>query len=417
MKNFLHCFLVLLSFAVLCGCGDSKSKVSNLDSRVVPIFEKKVLLSEENYSFTDTYDLYLPVSDGWIALAQGYNFEQGYSYSIIVKLDEQGSKIWETSFGNNIDGAYYDRYGSVIEVSDGYIVGGGATDLTLKCDKYGNVVWAKELGIRAIIADDAGFVGVGGGKTPSVNTIFIAQYDIDGNVIWEKPLGDDLKLFQYALSVDIGQILKVPNGYLLVGGWPTLGLDVPPNNAWDGLDLIPHPGDYHYFIASIGADGTFRWQRTMKMNVGNVAVLKDGIIALGQIYDADYNPIPVVEKYDFELNSIWKRRYEKYDGVGTGFYSVVATGGDVFVFGSIFWGRTAFILGINPANGKLFWEDEFQGQYTDEYGNKCITDYSGLFITGQYLSLLEFDHSFGKSGTYAEYQLKNINLRQYSLSN
>ena len=412
MKKIFALFIATLVLTAICGCGRSKNKGSDVGSGGIPVFDKQVSWGEESYGFLENYGLYQPVSDGWIALG-GRDFNL-----VIVKLDEEGSKIWETSFETRVGDLYSS---SVIEAPDGYIVNNpSVSSLTFKCDIDGNVVWAKNLGIHLAIADDsdgadgAGFVGVGGEKTPYVSTIFIAQYDFDGNLIREKPLGDDLKLFQYALGVNIHKILKVPNGYFLVGGWGTFGIDLPPPNAWDGLDLIPHPGDYHYFIASVGADGTFRWQKTMKMNVGDVAVLKDGIVALGQIYDAGYNSIPVIEKYDFELNSVWMRRYEKYDGVGDGFISVAAAGEDIFVSGSVFWGRTAFILGIKQANGKLFWEDELTGEYIDEDRNICRIDYSRIFITGEFLSLFEFDQNWGNSGTYAEYSRKTY-LRQYSL--
>jgi len=407
MKKLFALFVTTLVLAALCGCGGSNSANSDVGLSVIPAFDKHVSWGAESYNYTERYGFYQAVSDGWIALG-GYNYGPA-----IVKFDEQGSKIWETSLGDHVGDTYYDWQSFVIEAPDGYIVGNGYYfSFTVKCDKDGNVVWVKDLGIGVAIGNGAGFVGVGGGKTPYISTIFIAQYDFDGNVVWEKPLGDDLKLFQYALAIDISKILIVPNGYFLVGGWSTVGLDLPPHDAWDGLDLIPDPGDYQDFIASVGVDGTFRWQKTMQMNVGDVAVLKDGIVALGQIYDDNYRSVPIVEKYDFELKSIWRRSYEKYDRVGDGFNSVAVVGDDIFVSGGTVWGYWAVLLGIDSTNGKLLWEDSFPGKYTDEYGNQCQIEHSRIFASNQYLSLLEFDYHYGD--TVLDNYMK-IYLRQYGL--
>jgi len=311
------------------------------------------------------YNDILPVADGWIAVGELYD---EHLDAIIAKYDKHGKRIWERVFGisDNLDVFY-----SVMEISGGYIVIsrlslpdiGPNIPAIIKFDKKGNLIWVKDLSINALAINEAGFVGVGGKKTANVDTLFIAQFDTDGNIIWKKPIGDNIsldgKVFSYMDEVlHISKIFNGPDGYFLYGKSTYI-------YKYYGDMLSAEPG----FIAFLNKDGDFYWQRPVDINgVKDIILIEDGFIVAGEVYDA-YPNLPLVKKYDLEMNLTWEILYEKNSD--SCFFKIVEVGNDIFVsaFRAIDGG--SFVSGIS-AEGKKFWD-------SDAHINDKYTLYNNIF--------------------------------------
>jgi hypothetical protein len=165
----------------------------------------------------------------------------GYDYWI-VKIDENGNKIWDKRFG----GLYEDYASAVVAVpGGGYLVAGysssgvggdktqdsrGWTDYWLvKIDENGNKIWDKRFGglyedyASAVVAVPGGgylVAGysespIGGDKTQNSWGDFdqwLVKIDEDGNKLWDRRFGG----FDYD---EAASVVAVPGGgYLVVGG-------------------------------------------------------------------------------------------------------------------------------------------------------------------------------------------------------
>jgi PKD repeat protein len=149
--------------------------------------------------------LAVPSSDGtYIANVSGFDIIAGSITNLLLKLDSTGGIVWQKSFSVPT-GAFS---GSIVPASDGgYLYQGafnpdpegtGTTDILIaKVDGSGDVTWQKTYGGAK---DDSGFLlPITGGYILSGSTksysaegnenAFLAKLDVNGNVIWAKTYG------------------------------------------------------------------------------------------------------------------------------------------------------------------------------------------------------------------------------------
>ncbi|HMJ91933.1 MAG TPA: hypothetical protein VK530_19060 [Candidatus Acidoferrum sp.] len=203
---------------------------------------------------------------------------QGGGDCWMVKLDAGGNKQWERSFG----GTELDRVNDVQQTSDGgYIVGstshsgisgnktsaslGGADYWVLKLDANGNKQWERSFGgsqvddLRAVQqTSDGGFVlggfsasSVSGNKTSaafgSAGDYWIVKLDANGNKQWDKTYGgtdaDELHAVQqtidggfivggHSFSITSGNKISATLGSGTSDSW-VLKLDASGNKQWE----------------------------------------------------------------------------------------------------------------------------------------------------------------------------------------
>ena len=208
----------------------------------------------------------------------------GYENIFIVKYDASGNVVWAKSAG----GSSYD-YGVGISVDasgNSYITGyfssptiifdtitltnknntGNTTDIFIaKYDVQGNVIWAKSVGGtgndmgQGISIDASGNSYITGyfssptitfGLTTLSNNgsdnIFIAKYDTSGNVVWAKSAGESYSDVGYSISVDA-------NGNSYITGYfssPTITF---------GSDTLSNNGSGNIFIAKLASSDCFSY--------------------------------------------------------------------------------------------------------------------------------------------------------------
>ncbi|MCD6220092.1 PQQ-binding-like beta-propeller repeat protein, partial [Candidatus Calescamantes bacterium] len=156
------------------------------------------------------YDLPQPhalqtLPDGNIIIAgDTYSYGAGLSDIYVIKIDKDGNKIWEKTFG----GRGIDLVNALQTLPDGNIIiagvsesyGAGYSDIyVIKIDKDGNKIWEKTFGEskddeanalqvlpdgNIIIAGVTESYGAGG------QDFYVIKIDKDGNKIWEKTFGE-----------------------------------------------------------------------------------------------------------------------------------------------------------------------------------------------------------------------------------
>lgn len=221
-------------------------------------------------------------SDGGYFFA-GYtnSFGNGLYDYWLVKLDENGQKIWEKTYGTvkaNV-GLYGDVTSDEGYVLTGYTIPDGKTDKDvwlLKTNSNGDSLWSvtfddsmNQSANYLQETNDGGFVLVGETRGQNTNIdILIIKTDANGNMVWTNTL----------IESNIDQAFSIKetgDGYILIGTTTSLGkgdkdiwlnkLDQFGNVVWQktyggealeyGFDVVP-VSDGYVFTGSTSSFGT-----------------------------------------------------------------------------------------------------------------------------------------------------------------
>jgi hypothetical protein len=325
----------------------------------------------------DCYYFVAAVSDGVIAVGRSYGDSfgsgdwtgvtgKGEEDAIIVKYDNAGNVVWKKNFG----GSGFDRYYSVMAVSDGVIATGFS-------DGFGSGDWA---GVTGKGSEDA----------------IIVKYDPDGNVVWKKNFGGGS--YDRYLSV-----AAVSDGVIAAGYSNAFG-------AGDWEDTKGNIGD-DAIVVKYDFDGAVQWKKNFGGRGndfhGTVTAVADGIVAVGHstVFNSSFaagdwtgvegkgeEDVTIV-KYDLAGNVVWKKNF---GGSSSDFgRSVAAVSDGVIVvgyslpnsFGSGDWAGVEG-KGINDAiivkydlNGTLQWKKNFGGGSNDIYASVAAVS-DGVVVVG-----------------------------------
>jgi hypothetical protein len=213
----------------------------------------------------------------------------------LVKFSSEGNFIWAHVFGGNFNDEGYalatDNFGNVYMTGyfsdeidfdpspdDTFFVsaGLGVGDIFItKYDPDGNFIWGFPIGDmftdegRDIVFDPAGFIYLSGGFVGTVDSdpgpdlfelspasfasdIFLAKYDLDGNLVWAENIGG-------TSSEDLQAITLSNSGNLQLTGGFSSTTDLDPS-----ADLAEHAslGYTDLFLASYDTDGNYLWSHS-----------------------------------------------------------------------------------------------------------------------------------------------------------
>ncbi len=229
--------------------GNANAYIIKLDTNGNKIWEKTHggNLGEYVFSIQQTTD------GGFIAAGGTLSMGAGDQDFYVLKLDANGDKLWEKAYG----GINEDFARSIQQTNDGgYIVAGetnsfgaGSTDFyVIKLDQNGNKVWEKTFGgsnrdvaFSIQQTGEGGYIVTGGtlsfgaGSTDS----YVIKLDATGNKIWEKTFG--------GISEDgTNSIQQTTDGGYIVAG-PTYSFGA---------------GSYDAYIIKLDASGNKIWEKT-----------------------------------------------------------------------------------------------------------------------------------------------------------
>ena len=174
---------------------------------------------------------------GFIMLGETSSYGAGWNDIWLVKLDQDGSVIWNTTYGGSANEAGY----AAIETGDGYLLVGTSESFgnnliegyVVKVDSGGNLEWEKTYGgasddyIQSITETEQGYIAVG--YTTSTGTgesdIWVFSISPTGDLLEETFYGGSLRdrVYQIEPTSDGGYILvgftwsfgASGNGYLI----------------------------------------------------------------------------------------------------------------------------------------------------------------------------------------------------------
>ena len=328
---------------------------------------------------------FIEVDDGWLATGTDLYYRPEYlpgaaqsRIGFIVKFNKNGVKLWErflTTTGTGIIGEFW----STIEIADGYLLqmyygrtsGGMPAQamsphpdiISIKFNKNGDLAWAKDLGINHAVANETGFVGIGGLKEATGKNVAIIQYDANGEEIWQSNIGSDLEFAKnYGLTANaiaLGKIYLLPDnkGFLIRGSHL---------NYYEYSDLTMGPG-YSWiagFVASVTADGDLRWQKNQydMYEIDELIVVEDGFIAMGSTFPevGPMQPIQLlrsIKKYDFNFTLVNETSYDHFYYENNSI-NAIKIGDDYFFNANYSDGyASSVVIGLNT-NGEVVFESD-----------------------------------------------------------
>ncbi len=276
----------------------------------------------------------------FVVVGTSSSFGAGQAQVYILKIDQQGNKIWEKTIGENKDVAA----SNIRNTTDGnFIITGNTKDtpdnsrdaLLLKVDKDGNLLWKKHYGTAngesaggITLTPEGGYIFTGTDANSTTNdfNIYCVKTDADGNAIWTKDFGGS--------SQEGGStIIRTEDGGYMISGY-TVSYGA---GAEDG------------FLVKINADGSEQWHKA----------------------------------FGYEHNDRFASVVQMPDG------GYMAAGSTVNFFNVNYTYTDAYLVRTD-SNGNLLWSKTFGGDKSDGFGRLLVAD------DGAYATLGNTD-SYGQS--------------------
>src|SRR5688572_5186885 len=330
---------------------------------------------------------YILISSSWSPISgdKTQASKGGYDYWII-KLDANGNKIWDRTFGGNEED--FPTY--IQQTSDGgYILGGysvsgisgdksqaakGQQDYWIvKLDNNGNKLWDKTFGgsgeddlSLVLQTTDGGYIlggssnsGIGADKSQISKgdyDYWVVKLDANGNKLWDKTFGGS----NYEFLNSLQQTLD--GGYIL-GGNSVSGIS--------GDKTQPsYQGSSDYWILKLDAGGNKLWDKTFGGNS------TEGLSSIQQTIDGGY----------FLGGGSWS-------GI-SGDKSQASQGGYDY-----------WVVKLNALGNKT-WDKTFGGNDDDLFISSQQTSDGGYILSGYSDSNISGDKSQNSKGTYDYWVIK-----------
>jgi hypothetical protein len=321
---------------------------------------------EEPYVVQQTADGGYIIGGTWAQWGAGTgnitSTHQGDADFLIIRLDAQGQKLWDRSFG----GASSDFLYALQQTADGGFIVGGLT-------------WS----------------GIGGNKTTSTfgsADLWVLRTDASGNKLWDQTFGGS--------SFDaLRSLQQIADGGFILGGYS--------QSRPGGNKTSPYFGNDDFWVIRLDANGNKVWDRSyggletdVLMSLRQTA--DGGFILVGPSYSGQSETKTGqhyglsdfwVLRIDSNGNPLWDKTF---GGQSTDWATAVLeiSGGGFLVGGyslssSIGGNKTSHNFGESDywllrldANGDALWDRSFGGERSDEPDSLAATSDGGCVLAG-----------------------------------
>jgi len=171
----------------------------------------------------DMANAIITTEDGYVFAGATESFGHGDFDAYVLKMDKHGKRLWSRAYGGSDD----DSANDIIEVSDGYVLVGTTESFgrrysdvyVVKMNKNGKRLWQKSYGGSrdeegyAIVDDGDGYVITGSAESYGEgfrSDLYLFKIDRNGKLLWERIYGQKQDDVGYDLA-------KTDDGFIVVG--------------------------------------------------------------------------------------------------------------------------------------------------------------------------------------------------------
>ncbi len=343
------------------------------------------------------YSIQQTTDGGYIVAGYACSLGAFWKDAYVLKLNSDGSLAWQKTFGGSNNDDYDGAYSIQQTIDGGYIVAGytnsfgsGGYDVyILKLNSNGTLIWQKTFGgglddkaYSIQQTTDGGYIVAG--YTNSFGSggydVYVLKLNSDGSLAWQKTFGGIIDDGAYSIQQ------TTDGGYIVAGYTCSFGAGNYPD----------------VYVLKLNSDGSLAWQKTFG---GNNYDDYDGAYSIQQTIDGGYIVVGYMSRgvCVLKLNSDGSLAWQKIFS-GISLYSIQQTtdGGYIvagmtssYNLGS--YSNNVYIVKLD-SNGESVWQKTFGGSTDDRaYSVQQTTD-GGYIVAG-------YTKSFG-SGDYDVYILK-----------
>lgn len=356
----------------------------------------------------------------------------------VVKTDENGNKIWDKRFGGSNDelamavaavpGGGYVIAGYSLSGANGdksELSRGGYDFWLVKIDENGDKIWDKRFGgtgedyaYSIVHAPGGGYVVAGATNSgangdvsqPSQGTqdYWLVKIDEDGTKIWDKRFGSNVAESAYSIAA------AASGGYLVLGY----------TNAQPGGDVSqPSKGGQDFWLVRVDENGNKIWDKRFGGSLDDrgqsvVASPDGGFVLAGLTFspaDGDLSQ-PSQGSSDFwtikintDGNLVWEKRFGGSNPESVNRVTVLPGGGYLFAGPStsgaegdkseISQGGDDFWIVKTDETGTKIWDKRFGGSGTDRARSVAVLPSGGYVVTGESSSDVDGDKTQPTQGS------------------
>ncbi|OPY55857.1 MAG: Protease inhibitor precursor [Pelotomaculum sp. PtaU1.Bin035] len=302
----------------------------------------------------------------------------------LIKTDSAGNKQWEKIFGKTYDTERSQSYFVRQTADGGYILTGyrdykwgNQMDMCLiKIDAQGNKIWEKTFGGNgneegwSVQQTTDGYIIVGSSSSEHSNMdVYLVKTDSEGNAQWEKTFG--------GINSDYGRFVQqaLDGGYIITGGTESYGA-----GKSDNPDL---------YLIKTDTAGNKEWEKTfgnVDDNYGiSVNQTADGGYIIGGATNSnlDYGGGMLLIKTDSSGNEQWEKIFDT--GFEDGGYALQTSDGGYIIVGNTYINAVGhcdmYLIKVDMAGNKQ-WEKTFGGVNDNIGVSVQQTKDSGFIISG-----------------------------------
>jgi hypothetical protein len=259
---------VIAGYTESFGMGSQDVYLIKTDSEGNKIWEKTFGGRDKDcgYSLCGTKD------GGYIIAGYTYSFGEGGYDVYLLKVDSNGNKIWEKTFGGGDDDWGYSVFGTK---DGGYIISGWTESFganmadvyLIKTDSKGKKIWERiyggwgnDVGRSVIETKDGGYLITGwiGSFGVRDGSIYLLKIDSKGNKMWEKTPGVGASKGNSVIQTKDGGFIIAGNKSLYADIYLyIIKTDAKGNRIWDKTFMVgsisaPSEGGNSIFAAKDG---------------------------------------------------------------------------------------------------------------------------------------------------------------------
>ena len=291
------------------------------------------------------------------------------SYLFVSKYDSNGQQVWTQHLGNATS---ISKVLGVGVGTDGvYTVGAlsisANASFVRKYNLSGNLLWNAQFGnpstsdtastAATAVSASATNVYVAGLDLASNASYFLRSYDLNGNLVWSRLMGNN-------------------SG--------TISVFASPTDVYTAYDTVYTLTEFSSLVQSYDTNGILLWTRTCSCSLTGIAGDSSGVYVTGLVLTSERVPDGFLGKYSLDGTQLWNTSFSDPGEVSVESVEVTADSSGVYLASTTASGR-GIVMKYNRSGG-LQWSLQLPGRDSTgvwTHGDVIATGAGEVYVGGE----------------------------------